>query len=120
MLLHESLANAVHRLGRLLERAVDVPLEVAAVVPQPVLALETAAALDLQHQHAEPGRDDQEVDLAFHLPTVAGDVQRMETVQSGCASSAASRSKTSLSPSLGVSGSIVGGIMCMALTNPSG
>jgi phytoene dehydrogenase-like protein len=40
-------------------------------------------ALDLQHQHAHAGDDEEKVDLALHLPRVAGDVERVQDGPTG-------------------------------------
>ena len=74
----DAVAQAVHGLGGLLERPARVAVRVRAVEPQPALAAQLVAALDLEHQHAQPGRDDEEVDLALHLPAVVGEVLRVQ------------------------------------------
>ena len=130
--LPDALAQAVHRLGGLAEGTAMVGLGAAPVVPVAAAAAQRVAAFDLDHEHALPGHQTEEVDLAGEPPPVVGDVEGVEDGPAGgvraCgptagppaaggapapSAEAASASNTARSPSLWVVSAMVGGMRRM-------
>ena len=76
-------AQAVHGLGGLAEGTAMVGLGATPVVPVAAVAAQRVAAFDLDHEHALPGHQTEEVDLAGEPPPVVGDVEGVEDGPAG-------------------------------------